>query len=144
MAQGKPFTAEDKERIIRSLKPYLELGYSRNKACELIGLAPTTLSEWVKDSPGLRIELQSWENTVNAMVMANIVDAIRKEGELEDDIRKENSWKWAERRMKQDFSLKTENEHIIREAPKPLLDALHSDVHHNDSNSQDSETQEEN
>ena len=110
MAQGREWTPEERETIIQSLKPYLELGYSRNKACSFIGLTPSTLSNWVQADESLGIKLTGWENTVNSLVMANIVDAIRRESELEDDIRKENSWKWAERRMKEDFSTKTETD----------------------------------
>ncbi|MCA9358483.1 hypothetical protein KC902_04445, partial [Candidatus Kaiserbacteria bacterium] len=80
------------------------------KACSFIGLTPSTLSNWVQADESLGIKLTGWENTVNSLVMANIVDAIRRESELEDDIRKENSWKWAERRMKEDFSTKTETD----------------------------------
>ena len=110
MSQGKPFTKEQKDSIIESLKPHLELGFSRNRACELIGLDPSTLSKWAKADEALSMKLQGWENTVNTIVMANIVDAIKREGELPDDIRKENSWKWAERRMKKDFSTRVEND----------------------------------
>lgn len=122
MAQGREWTTEEKETIIQSLKPYLEMGYSRNKACNFIGLTPSTLSNWVSADESLGIKLTSWENTVNTIVMQNITQAIKRESELEDDIRKENSWKWAERRMKDDFSLKTEQDLNIKELPKPIMD----------------------
>ena len=122
MAQGREWTTEEKETIVQSLKPYLEMGYSRNKACNFIGLPPQTLSNWIVNDDALGIKIQSWENTVNTMVMQNIVQAIKKESELDDDIRKENSWKWAERRMKDDFSLKTEQDLNIKELPKPIMD----------------------
>lgn len=124
MAQGREWTTEEKETIIQSLKPYLEMGFSRNKACSFIGLTPSTLSNWVSADESLGIKLTSWENAVNTMVMQNIVQAIKKESELEDDIRKENSWKWAERRMKEDFSLKTEQDISVKELPKPILGGI--------------------
>ena len=110
MAQGKAFTPEEREIIIQSLKPYLEMGFSRNKACEFIGLAPGTLSNWVSDSEALGMKLTGWENVVTTLAINNIADAIRKEGENQDDTRKENSWKWAERKLK-DLSPKSEVEH---------------------------------
>lgn len=122
MAQGKEWTTEERQTIIQSLKPYLEMGFSRNKACSLIGLAPSTLSNWVSEDESLGILLASYENVVNTMVMQNIVQAIKKESELDDDLRKENSWKWAERRMKDDFSLKTETDVSVKELPKPIMD----------------------
>lgn len=133
MAQGKAFTKEQKDVIIESLKPHLELGFSRNKACELIGLDPTTLSKWIKADEALSMKIQGWENTVNTIVMANIVDAIKREGELQDDIRKENSWKWAERRMKQDFSTRQEvtgsdGENLFNPERKQAVDNLIDDI----------------
>lgn len=111
MAQGKAYTPEQRETIIQSLREYLELGFSRNKACSLIGLPPATLSNWVSEDEALGMRLEGYENAINKLVMANIMQAIQKEGEMEDDIRKENSWKWAERKMKNDgFSLKVEQE----------------------------------
>lgn len=109
MAKGKEWTKEQREQIVQSLKPYLEMGFSRNKACEFVGLAPATLSNWIKEEESLGILITSFENVVNTVAMQNVVDAINKENEMQEDIRKENSWKWLERRMKDDFSLKTEN-----------------------------------
>ena len=108
MSQGKEYTKEQKDKIIKSLKPHLEIGFSRNKACDLIGLAPQTLSNWVKLDESLSMELQSAENTINTMVMANLHDAIRLEGEQDKDARKDTSKWWAERKMKEDFSTRTE------------------------------------
>jgi hypothetical protein len=108
MAKGLEWTSEQKDIIIHSLKPYLELGYSRNKACDFIGLAPSTLSNWLKDKEELGMKLLGWENTVNTIVMANLVDAINAEAAQQDDTRKETTKWWAERRMKADFSTRQE------------------------------------
>ena len=107
MAQGRAWTKEEKDVIIQSLKDYLELGFSRNKACELTGLAPSTLSNWVKEDESLGIKLQGWENAINKVAMQNILDAINKEGET-DDARKETTKWWLERKMKADFSTRTD------------------------------------
>lgn len=109
MAQGKQWTKEQRETIFQSLKPYLEMGFSRAKACKLIGLSDSTLSNWVQEDEALGMKLEGWENTINALALANIADAIRIEGEQDENTRKENSWKWAEKRMKE-FSDKTETE----------------------------------
>ncbi len=140
MAQGREWTKEEKETIIQSLQPYLELGFSRNRACGMIGLAPATLSNWIKEDEALGMKIQSWENAMNRLALANIRDAMQREAELEEDIRKENSWKWAERKMKDEFS--TRNEHTGadgKDLPTPLLYALHD----NDSNQEGSETKQE-
>jgi hypothetical protein len=109
MAQGKAFTPEQREIIIQSLKTYLEMGFSRNKACSLIGLAPGTLSNWVSEDEALGMKLQGWENTLNALAISNVAMAMQKEAEL-DDARKETSKWWLERKMKEDFSTKSEQE----------------------------------
>lgn len=109
MAQGREWSQKEKETIIQSLKPYLEMGFSRNKACAFIGLAPATLSNWLKEDESLGILITSFENVINTIVMANLRDAIVRESELQDDVKKENSWKWAERKMKDEgFSPRTE------------------------------------
>lgn len=108
MAQGREWTKEEKDSIIQSLKPFLEAGLSRNKACESIGLAPQTLSNWVVNDEALGIKLQGWENTLNLLAMSNIASALNKEAEM-DDNRKETSKWYLERRMK-DFSPKQETD----------------------------------
>lgn len=110
MAQGKAYTPEQRESIIESLKSYLELGFSRNKACSLIGLDPTTLSKWQSDDEALSMKLEGWENAINKLAMSNIVDAIQKESEIGDTKKDTTKW-WLERKMKNDgFSLKVEQE----------------------------------
>lgn len=110
MAQGREWTTEERETIVQSLRPYLELGYSRNKACNFIGLAPATLSNWISEDEALGIKIQSWENVINTTVMANLKDAIDAEARDQEDKRKDTSKWWAERRMKEDFSTKTEQD----------------------------------
>lgn len=107
MAQGRQWTDDERESIIQSLKPFLEAGFSRNRACEAIGLTPSTLSNWVKADDALGMKLQGYENTLNMLALSNIADALQKEAETED-ARKETSKWYAERRMKQEFSTRTE------------------------------------
>lgn len=108
MAQGKEWTKEEKSDIIQSLKPFLEMGLSRNKACEAIGLTPSTLSNWVKDDEALGMKLKGWENTMNMLALTNVHSALEKEAEMED-ARKETSKWYLERRMKKEFSTRVEN-----------------------------------
>lgn len=107
MAQGKPFTKEERASIIESIQPFLEIGLSRNKACEAIGLDPTTLSKWVQDDEVLSMKLKGYENTMNMLAIANINSALQIEAETED-ARKETSKWYLERRMKKEFSARTE------------------------------------
>lgn len=96
MAQGKEWTKEERDNIIQSLKPYLEMGYSRNKACAFVGLTPSTLSNWVKADDSLGILLTSYENVLSALALSNIHQAIQNEkilAEEKGDVRMDNSWK---------------------------------------------------
>ena len=95
MAQGKAFTKEEKSSIIESLQPYLVMGFSRNKSCKFIGLDPTTLSKWVQDDDALSMKLVGWENTNNALALANVFGAMQNESKkvADGDTRVENSWK---------------------------------------------------
>lgn len=121
MSQGKAYTEQQKETIIQSLKPYLELGFSRNKSCDLIGLAPTTLSNWVQLDEALGMRIEGWENSMNKLALANINSALLKEAEM-DDARKETTKWWLERKLKAEFSTKVEQEVNFKELPKPILD----------------------
>ena len=107
MSQGKEFTTEQRQEIMQSLKPYLELGFSRNKACGLIGLDATTLCKWATNDESLSMKLEGWENAMNKTALANIQTAMIKE--TEDGKADTAKW-WAERKMKHDFSLKLETE----------------------------------
>lgn len=134
MAQGKEFTKEEKEQAIQSLQDYLELGFSRNRACKVTGLAPQTLSNWVKEDETLGMRLSSWENVVNVMALKNIKESIKINEDIDD------SWNWAKRKMKKEFSERQE----VTDGegnPVPLLNALY--VQDNISNKEDSETNEE-
>lgn len=110
MAQGKAFTKEQREVIIKSLKEYLEIGFSRNRSCALIGLPPQTLSNWIKADEALGMKVEGWENAINKLVTQNLVDAITLEANDENDKRKETTKWWAERRMKKDYSTRIEQD----------------------------------
>lgn len=119
MAQGKEWTTEEREVIMQSLQPYLELGFSRNRACACIGLPPTTLSNWISQDKALGMKIQGWENAMNKLALENIRTAMMKESEDS----KADTAKWfAERKMKDEFSTKTEQDINVKELPKPILD----------------------
>lgn len=109
MSQGKEWTEEERESIIESLQPFLSVGMSRNKACDAIGFDPSTLSRWVTDDATLSMKLQGMENTLNKLALQNIADALAVEGAEENGSKKDTSKWYLERRMKGEFSTRTEN-----------------------------------
>lgn len=109
MAQGKAYTDKQREMILESLKDYLELGFSRSRACKMVGFDETTLSKWLSNDEALSMKVQGWENAMNKLALANLRDALLKEAET-DDSKKETSKWWSERKMKEDFSTKSETD----------------------------------
>lgn len=109
MAQGKAYTDKQREMILESLKDYLELGFSRSRACKMVGFDETTLSKWLSNDEALSMKVQGWENAMNKLALANLRDALLKESES-DDSKKETSKWWSERKMKEDFSTKSETD----------------------------------
>lgn len=94
--QGKPYTEEEKANIIESLRPYLEMGFSRRKACKFIGMDDTTIGKWINNDAGLSAKVTGWENVNTALALANIHQAIQNEKILTEEkgeTRVENSWK---------------------------------------------------
>jgi transposase-like protein len=123
MAQGKAFTPEERATIIQSLQPYLEMGFSRNKACKFIGLPAQTLSNWVQEDESLGIKLVSWENVNTALALANIHQALKNESILateKGDVRMENSWKVVSK-LEEGYKDKLDVTSNDKELPTPIL-----------------------
>ncbi len=123
MAQGIAFTPEERQTIIESIRPYLEMGYSRNKSCRFIGLDPTTLSKWVQDDDSLSMKLTSWENVNTALALANIHQALKNESILateKGDIRMDNSWKLISK-LEDGYKDKLDVTTNDKELPTPII-----------------------
>jgi len=117
MAQGK---AWDKEKVIEVLKPYLLLGYSITKACELALIPQATVSTWMEKEPELRLLFLSFQGQVSATARKNIVIGIQGQQELKDENGKViqeaikpdrdlSKW-WLERKDKDEFAEKGGND----------------------------------
>lgn len=129
MAQGKAFTPEERKSIIESLKPFLEMGFSRNKSCNFIGLDPTTLSKWVQDDEALSMKLTSWENVNSALALANIRQALQNEAVLaseKGEVKVDNSWKLISK-LEDGYKDKVDVTTNGRDIPTPILNAVSSD-----------------
>lgn len=109
MAQGKEYTIEQRMELIEAIKPYLQLGYSLRRACEYAGVSHGTIYNWYVNDEALRTEIKAWQGLVNTQARQNIVEHIMgntKKG-IKPDL--ETSKWWAERRERDDFSLRQEN-----------------------------------
>ena len=120
MAQGKEFTKEQREKILESLKPYLKLGYSVNKACILAEVEPSTVYRWLRKDETLSRKVTSWQNMITAMARRNVVSSIRgKKDEdgnyiIKPDV-EQSKW-WLERQAREEFGrnvdITTDNEKL--------------------------------
>jgi hypothetical protein len=101
--QGKAYTPRQREEIFQSLKPYFTLGYDVKNACILAQVPYTTITTWLEKDNSLRIQVQSWQNMVNAKARQNVVKAINEGDQAE------SKW-WLERKERNDFSTKSEQD----------------------------------
>lgn len=142
MAQGVPFTKEQREEIVETIIPHLQMGFSRNKACAFIGLEPTTLSKWVQADEALSMKLTSAENTMNILALANIYQALQNEkavlGEGKE-VRAENSWKLVSK-LEDKYKDKLDVTSDDKPLPTPILTIATNEVYSNDSDEEDSIT----
>ena len=121
--QGKAYTPEQRANIIESLKPYLEMGFSRKKACAFVGFDDTTLSKWVQDDPGLSTKLTGWENVNTALALATIHQAIQNEKLQADEngsTRAENAWKLVSK-LEDGYKDKLDVTSNNKELPTPII-----------------------
>lgn len=110
MAQGKKYSKKEREEIIKSLKKYFLLGYSITKACEYAGFQAQNIYNWLKDDPGLLIKIRAWQGQVNAKARETLVHAIL--GDEEKGVKPSTKWAawWLERRERESFSVRVEND----------------------------------
>lgn len=97
------FVHYEKDELLELLKPYFLLGMSIHKACATSGLCDDqTILNWCEDVE-IRKKIESWQNYLSAKARNVVADKINQ-GSVED------SWKWLERKEKQEFSPKSEVE----------------------------------
>lgn len=125
MSQGKEFTAEEKMEILVILKPYLQLGYTINKACQYANQPFESIYRWLRKDEILRREVESWQGMVNTQARQNIVKAITGDPKAGIKPDPEMSKWWAERMEKDSFSTRQENintERTIKEVVDEFQD----------------------
>jgi hypothetical protein len=108
MAQGIP---RDKEKVIEALKPYFKLDYTVNKACDIIGIAQSTVQTWIDADDDLRLQIQAWRAEPSIKAREQWVEAIKngRPTKFGPDVYTPSK-EWLERREKDDFSTKTETD----------------------------------
>jgi hypothetical protein len=100
MAKG---VAWDKDKAIELITPFLGLGMSVTKSCEMAGIPQSTVQTWIDNDELLRLKVTSLRNKPNVKALENW-NAKLDEGDYTA------SKEWLERRMKEVFSTKSESE----------------------------------
>jgi len=108
MAQG---VAWDKEKVTELLKPYLQLGYSVNKACKLVGIPQQTVDTWIQDDNELQLKVTAWQNEISVIARKqwkkNIIKGRPTKFGIDDYT---PSKEWLERIDRDDFSTRSESD----------------------------------
>jgi hypothetical protein len=76
--RGKERTPQEKEELIRSIEPYLQLGYSVAGACHISGIPSSTVHDILASDETLRIKAHALQNMIHTKARQNIVEAIQK------------------------------------------------------------------
>jgi len=120
MAQGIPW---EKEKVIEALKPYFQLNYTVNKACEIIGVPQSTVQTWIDADEELRLTIQAWRAEPSVLARKNWVEALRDGRPTKFGPDKYTPAKeWLERREKEDFATRAELTGADgKDLPTPIL-----------------------
>lgn len=102
MQQGKLYLEEQKVELLQVIRNYLESGQSRNYACIMAGISPSTLSRWLQNDDTLAMKVATWESNLNYLARANIAKSIQN-----NDV---NTSKWYLEKTDGSFSTK----HLVR------------------------------
>jgi len=95
----------DVDDYFAKIQPYLQLGYSLHKACLYAEIPYRQLHDYYVEDEDFRNRVERERTLVNAAARRNLVEAIKK-----GDIKA--SMEWLETQEKDDFSKRTEVEHI--------------------------------
>jgi len=98
--EGRP--PADLKEALRKLSPFLQVGYSFYKACQLANLPFTTYLYYYKNNDSFRNEIEYERAKVNIIARQNIISAITKKKSVM------TSFEWLDRMEKDDFSKRTE------------------------------------
>ena len=106
MAQGKKW---NKKEILEVLKPFLKLGYSINKACDIVGIPESTVHTWIGKDAELRVQFTAWQNEISTLARQEWLVAIKegKPSKFGPD-RYTPSKEWLERKDRDEFSTRTD------------------------------------
>jgi hypothetical protein len=88
---------------LRKLEDCFTNAMTDDEACIYVGITPPALYDYCKKNPSFLIKKEGLKKKVGLKAKMNIVKSITKDNNVQD-----SKW-WAERKMKEEFSLRVEN-----------------------------------
>jgi len=109
---GAGRTPADIQDAIRKLKPFLQVGYSFWKACQIANVPYTTYIYYYNNDDDFRSEIEYERTKVNIIARQNIIKSIQgatdKDGKVLKEPDVKNSFEWLDRMEKDEFSKRVE------------------------------------
>jgi hypothetical protein len=107
---GRPTKMDD--RVLSKLREAFLFGCNKLEACAYSEIAPSTLYEYLKLNPEFSNKIEEWQKAPILKAKKTVVDSL--------DNPKDAQW-YLERKRKDEFSTKVENDLRVKELPKPIL-----------------------
>lgn len=98
--------------VLAKLREAFLFGATKLEACAYSEIAPSTLYEYIKINPEFSDTIAEWQEYPILKAKKTIVDSL--------DNAKDAQW-YLERKRKDEFSTKIENDIRVKELPKPIL-----------------------
>lgn len=119
------------EQVIGKLEQAFAYDCTIGEACFYAGINPDTYHEYVKRTPEFAERVKALRNTPVMAARQKVIDDIKTDTDTA---------KWyLERKFKNEFSTKVENDVRVKEAPKPIMEL--PNVQQNDSNQKNIEAE---
>lgn len=100
--------------LIGKLEYAFTIGASINEACFYAGIHKDTYYDWVKKEPELSDRFEALRESPIFVARESVMKGVKRDPDL--------ALKFLERKKKDEFSTKTENDIRVKELPKPIMD----------------------
>ena len=112
--------------VIEKLEEAFKWGCTDNEACLHADIAPSTLYQYQEKNPKFTERKASLKENPILLARSTVVNGLKNDTDL--------ALKYLERKKKNEFSTKVENDIRVKELPKPILGG--ASVHIDDSSSE--------
>lgn len=114
---GSPYKM--KPEVLAKLQQAFAIDATIEEACFYADIDPSTYYRWKKSSPKQCEQLEALRNTPILAARQTLASAVKADPQI--------ALKYLERKRKDEFSLKTEQDVSVKELPKPILGGASKD-----------------